>query len=127
MNLTRATDRTALWIDDDWLEEKKHDKSAYVDIRELMRGQGEYYSWLKNKHGKKYADLRVNEAMTTFTGIRINDSSDYWVKCMMSSDTVAQRRYFAPGVTHPNCIRRVYAHRTSARGIEIVGVSGAVA
>ena len=126
MNLTRTTDK-CLWIDDDWLTEKAHDKGAYLDVRELMRETGGYFAWLVQKHGQDYAEQQATAAMMTFTGLRINDSSNYWVKCELASDKVAHRRYFAPGVTHPNTVQRVYAHRTSARGIEIVGIAGAVA
>lgn len=125
MNLTRTTDKS-LWIDDDWLAEKSRDHGAYVDVKELQKGEGQYYAWLKARYGKREADLQVNAAAITFTGIRVNDSSDYWVKCQFASDKTAHRRYYAPGVTHPNTVQRVYAHRTSARGIEIVGLAGFV-
>lgn len=125
MNLTRTTDKS-LWIDDAWLAEKAHTHGAYVDVKELQKEEGQYYAWLVAKYGKKEAKLRANDAAITFTGIRVNDASDYWIKCQLASDKVAHRRYFAPGVTHPNMVQRIYAHRTSARGIEIVGLAGFV-
>ncbi len=123
MNLTRTTDKS-LWIDDDWLDEKAHDHDAYVDVKELQRKEGQYYAWLVAKYGRKDAEQQMIAASLTFTGIRVNDASRYWVKCQFASDKVAHRRYYAPGVTHPNTVQRVYAHRTSARGIEIVGLAG---
>jgi hypothetical protein len=126
MNLIRTIDKS-LWVDDNWLTEKTAAHEAYIDVKELQRGEGQYYDWLITKYGKYDADQHVIAALLTFTGIRINDDTNYWVKCRMASDKTTYRRYFAPGVTHPNMIQRIYAYGTTARGIEIVGLSGVVA
>ena len=122
-DLTQRT-QCSVMIDDGWLADKVDDHDAYFDLRELWNREGGYYDWYKTRYGEKDANVHAAQANFTQTGMRLNDDTRFWVKCQFTSDTHAERRYFAPGITHPNGVTKVYAHRTSARGIEIVGVPG---
>lgn len=125
-NLIRCT-QTAFWIEKGWLVEYATNKNAYLDMGELASRRGNYFDWLVHTKGRKWAESRAADANFTVTSIRVNDTDHYKVNCQMQSEKTAHVRIFAPGLTHPNAITRVYAHNTTPRdGLELTGVCGAV-
>jgi len=115
-----------------WL--KSGDGPEYVDIREVLLGDGTsaYVDWViandaacpitvKGESLAKNRSMHSAAANITLNGIRVGENGT--ITGRMKNDTFVDKNEYSGGVNHPERWGRIYRKGTTAKQIWFVGIA----
>jgi len=117
-------------IDNEWLELYKNNAKKYVDVAEIAKNP-EKSQYLADLNDPATLNRKVNlaqegaRASFWVNGFAVGDDEDgNQVRgiYLEDDDAYIHRRPVIGGIEHPTRYRRVYAHGTTGRDIEFLGV-----
>ncbi len=123
-SITKASSRHYK-ISDAWLEKYKNDETRYVDMDEIRTDT------TSSQYLQDLVDMGINvdfvreqrKAAFWINGMRTNSNGANINRVLEEDSNLDADVATCAGYTkHEERVRRVYAHNTTARGIEILGV-----